>query len=153
MAETWELICHHTYQGIPGVVVDTSPAGASYGRAIGLNDSDFLVDGAAPGSGSVQFYKNGSIFVHADTAAWQSIVGIKGEVILRYRGPRTHTVDDVDFYVIDSDAFKVHIYTGDIVAWFSSSSAQNSQIDSGFDQVGTQPYYANRAMDHSGIHA
>ena len=49
MAELWELICHHTYRGIPGVVVDTSPHQASHGRAIGLDNSDFLADGGASG--------------------------------------------------------------------------------------------------------
>ena len=51
MAELWELICHHTYRGIPGVVVDLSPRAASHGQAFGLDDSDFLADGSATGSG------------------------------------------------------------------------------------------------------
>jgi hypothetical protein len=32
MSSSWELICDHTYTGIPGVVVDRSPSGASYGQ-------------------------------------------------------------------------------------------------------------------------
>ena len=53
MADIWELICHHTYTGIPGVIVDTSPPAASYGIARNLSDANFLADGVAPGSGAV----------------------------------------------------------------------------------------------------
>ena len=57
MSSSWELICDNTYTGIPGVVVDRSPSGASYGQTLGLDDTDFLKDGAAAGSGAVRFYK------------------------------------------------------------------------------------------------
>ena len=57
MAELWELICHHTYGGIPGVVVDLSPRATSHGQVFGLDDGDFLADGLATGSGAVRFYK------------------------------------------------------------------------------------------------
>ena len=50
MSSSWELICDHTYTGIPGVVVDRSPSGASYGQMLGLDDTDFqsLKPGAGP---------------------------------------------------------------------------------------------------------
>ena len=84
MAEIWELICHHTYRGIPGVVADVSPLGASHGQAKGLANGDFLADGATPGSGAVQLYKqDGRIHIPAEADAWHSLGGIKGEVTVR----------------------------------------------------------------------
>jgi hypothetical protein len=141
MAETWELICHHPYTGIPGVVVDLSPVDASNGTTRGLDQSDFEADGAVPGSGAVIFYKEGSVFVPTDAAAWQSVVGIRVEVVLRYRGPSPG--DDVaDWQVIDSDSFKFHIRAGSPAAWFSISPTQHIEVDSLFDQVGPLSYSA-----------
>lgn len=127
MAETWELICHHTYRGIPGVVVDASPSRASYGKAIGLNDGDFLTDGATPGSGAVRFFGNGSVYVPADAPAWQSVIGIRGEVILRRIGQSLQ--ENIEAFVIDSDSFQLHIRQGDLVAWFNSYPVQYTEID------------------------
>ena len=45
----WELICHHTYKW-HGVAADLSFY-ESHGVTQGLSSSDFLQDGAAPGSG------------------------------------------------------------------------------------------------------
>ena len=119
MAETWELICHHTYQGIPGVVVDTAPSRASYGQAIGLANGDFLTDGVTPGSGAVRVFGNGTVYVPTNAPAWQSVIGIKGEVTLRRIGQSLS--ENIDAFLIDSDSFKFHISQGDLVAWFSSS--------------------------------
>lgn len=136
MAELWELICHHTYHGIPGVVVDLSPSGASHGRASGLSDGDFLADGLATGSGAVRFYKqDGRVRVPAETSPWQSIIGVKAEVTLR-RQPSLG-------FIIDCDAFQFHIRGNTLdtpVAWFSSYPTQYSEISSAFDPVGPQPY-------------
>ena len=116
MAELWELICHHTYRGIPGVVVDLSPCAASHGQAFGLDDSDFLADGSATGSGSVRFYKQGGrIRVATEAIPWKSIIGVRAEVTLR-RQPSLG-------FIIDSDAFQFHIRGNTLdtpVAWFSS---------------------------------
>ena len=71
MSDSWELICDHTYTGIPGVVVDSSPSAASYGQSLGLDDTDFLKDGASAGSGAVRFYKPGSVYVPVDKAPWR----------------------------------------------------------------------------------
>lgn len=136
MAELWELICHHSYRGIPGVVVDLSPRGASHGQVFGLDDGDFLADGAAPGSGSVRFYKqDGRIRVPTEATPWQSIVGIKGEVTLR-RQPSLG-------FIIDSDAFQFHLRGNTLdmpVAWFSSHPAQYAEISTVFDSVGPTSY-------------
>jgi Concanavalin A-like lectin/glucanases superfamily len=136
MADLWELICHHTYGGIPGIVVDLSPRAASHGQAVGLDDGDFLADGAAPGSGAVRFYKpDGRIRVPTDAIPWQSIVGIRAEVTLR-RQPALG-------FIIDSNAFQFHIRGNTLdmpVAWFSSHPNQYAEISTAFDPVGPQPY-------------
>ena len=136
MAELWELICHHTYRGIPGVVVDLSPCAASHGQAFGLDDSDFLADGSATGSGSVRFYKQGGrIRVLAEAIPLALDLGVKAEVTLR-RQPSMG-------FIIDSDAFQFHIRGNTFdspVAWFSSYPTQYSEISSAFDPVGPQPY-------------
>jgi hypothetical protein len=87
MAERWELICHHTYQGIPGIVLDRSPTARSPGRAVGLANADFLRDGATPGSGAVSFYKPGAR-IHVpigpdNLATWQPLGGVKVDVTFR----------------------------------------------------------------------
>jgi hypothetical protein len=127
MADNWELICHHTYRGIPGVVVDASPSRASYGKAIGLDNGDFLTDGATPGSGAVWFFRNGSVYVPTDAPAWQSVIGIKGEVILRRMGPSPR--ESITGFVIDSDSVQLSIWQSDLMAWFNSSSVQYTGID------------------------
>lgn len=136
MAELWELICHHTYGGIPGVVVDVSPRAASHGQAVGLDDGDFLADGTAPGSGAVRFYnQDGRIRVPTEAIQWQSIVGIRGEVTLR-RQPSLG-------FIIDSDAFQFHVRGNSLdipVAWFSNHPKQYAEISTVFDSVGPQPY-------------
>ncbi|MGH6825982.1 LamG-like jellyroll fold domain-containing protein [Methyloceanibacter sp.] len=136
MAALWELICHHTYRGIPGVVVDLSPSGASHGQVFGLDDGDFLADGLATGSGAVRFYKqDGRIRVPTEATPWQSVVGVKGEVTLR-RQPSIG-------FIIDSDAFQFHIRGNTLdmpVAWFGGYPNQNAEISTVFDSVGPQPY-------------
>ena len=88
MSDSWELICDHTYTGIPGVVVDSSPSAASYGQALGLDDTDFLKDGAAAGSGAVRFYKPGSVYVPTEKSQWRALRAIRGKATLR-RQPST----------------------------------------------------------------
>jgi hypothetical protein len=133
MSSSWELICDHTYTGIPGVVVDLSPSGASYGQTLGLDDTDFLKDGAAAGSGAVRFYKPGSVYVSTEKSQWRALGAIRGEVTLR-RQPATTA------FLLDGDTFEFHIRSGALVAWFSSYPVQYAEIVSSFDAVGPQPY-------------
>ena len=133
MSSSWELICDHTYTGIPGVVVDRSPSGASYGQMLGLDDTDFLKDGASAGSGAVRFYKPGSVYVSTEKSQWRALGAIRGEVTLR-RQPATTA------FLIDGDTFEFHIRSGALVAWFSSYPVQYAEIVSSFDAVGPQPY-------------
>jgi hypothetical protein len=77
MSDSWELICDHTYAGIPGVVVDLSPSGASYGQQLGLDDTDFLKDGASAGSGAARFYKPGSVYLPTEKPQWRALGAIR----------------------------------------------------------------------------
>jgi hypothetical protein len=133
MSSSWELICDHTYTGIPGVVVDRSPSGASYGQMLGLDDTDFLKDGASAGSGAVRFYKPGSVYVSTEKSQWRALGAIRGEVTLR-RQPATTA------FLLDGNTFEFHIRSGALVAWFSSYPVQYAEIVSSFDAVGPQPY-------------
>jgi hypothetical protein len=136
MAELWELICHHTYRGIPGVVVDTSPRQASHGRAIGLNDSDFLADGVTTGSGSLRFYSpDGRVQVRTEAPEWRRLGGVKAEVTLR-RQPSLG-------FIIDGGSFQLYVCGNTLdtlVAWFASYPGQYSEIAASFDPVGPTPY-------------
>jgi hypothetical protein len=86
MVDQWELILHHTYSGTPGVVFDSSPARGSHGVALGLDQSDFSIDGQAAGSGSVRLHRNGRIAV-TPTKGWDRLQGIRVEVLCRSEKP------------------------------------------------------------------
>lgn len=133
MAHTWELICHHTYAGTPGVVYDRSPARSSHGMALNLADGDFLTDGAAAGSGAVRFYaSSGVVHIPCTAPEWQWIAGIKGEVTLR-REQATQG------FMIDSGAFQFFVRSNALNAWFASTPPQYAQINSAWDALG-KPY-------------
>jgi hypothetical protein len=133
MAELWELICHHTYRGIPGVVADLAPLGVGHGHAQGLDDGDFLIDGASPASGAVQFYKQyGRIHVPAHADEWRTIGGVKAEVTVR-RGV-SHPA-----FLIYSNAFQLYIRGEKLNGWFNSQPLQYAQVNSAWDPVAS-PY-------------
>lgn len=133
MAEIWELICHHTYTGIPGVVLDLSPTGASHGKATNIPDSAFLVDGATASSGAVNIaYAQGAIDILTDALAWRSIVGIRGEVTLLLD-------TDSPAFLIDSNSFNFFVRSGSLNGWFHSTPNQYAQVNSHWDAV-TTPY-------------
>src|SRR5215210_9140881 len=99
MTDLWELICHHTYRGVPGCIVDLSPSGASHGQAVGLPDADFLTDGAAPGA--INFHDPAShVLVRGAAEPWRRpLEGIKGEVTLR------REAEGARWDVVSSDGF------------------------------------------------
>jgi hypothetical protein len=135
MAGTWELICHHTYRGTPGVVADLSPLGASPGKvAAGLDASDFLVDGAAPGSGSVSFYKpKGRIEIPTADPVWQTLGAIRAEVTLRVEPAMIATL-------IDSNPIQLYIRSDMLNAAFRSHPTQYGHVNSKWESVGPTPY-------------
>jgi hypothetical protein len=143
MAERWELICHHTYGGIPGVVVDRAPRRASPGVAVApLADGDFLHDGATAGSGAVRFYKTGAR-VHvpidaANAAAWQPLAGLRAEVTFR-RDAHPAGAMPIDT-LLEGGSFHLYVRGSTLVAWFRGVPTQYAEITSTFDPVGPQPY-------------
>jgi len=68
----WELVLDHSYAGVPGVVFDQSPARAGHGQLEGVAESDFLLDGAAPGSGAVRM-RGGTRSIRADLGVHSSL--------------------------------------------------------------------------------
>src|SRR5580704_6848596 len=101
MSSSWELICDHTYTGIPGGVVDRSPSGARYGQMLGLYYRYFLKDASVAGSGAVRFYLFVSVYVSTEKSQWRALGAIRGEVTLR-RQPATTA------FLLDGDTFEFH---------------------------------------------
>lgn len=133
MADPWELICHHTYTGIPGVVVDRSPSRRSNAAVVGLSDGDFLTDGAAPGSGAVRFFKPGARLRIPPSESWRPIGAVVGEVTM-IREPQPPGGSQVDF-VIDSDSFQFYIRGRGLVAWFSAAPNQYAEVSTHTDAI------------------
>ncbi|MFF2543152.1 hypothetical protein ACFVUY_11385 [Kitasatospora sp. NPDC058063] len=79
----WELICHHSYIGQPGIISDYSPQGHSHGVAHGMTAGDFHRDGAAPGSGAVALNDLASFIEIHPTDAWATLDAVKVEFLLR----------------------------------------------------------------------
>lgn len=141
MAVQWELICHHTYGGIPGVVLDRSRRRSGHGKTVGLADGDFLHDGMTPGSGAVRFYSANAridVPVGADNAAaWQPIMGVRGEVTIR-RDARPAGLTPVDM-LIEGGSFMFYVRGNSLVAWFRGVPTQYAEIASTLDPI-DQPY-------------
>jgi hypothetical protein len=107
MASPFELICHHTYKGLP---VDLSDYD-SHGQAF---DIDFLADGAVAGSGAVRFAVPQSRIVVASSPASKSLGGIKVEVTLR----RTQMLNDVSTLVVGDNSFNLFLLESQLRASF-----------------------------------
>jgi hypothetical protein len=92
MVDPWELILQHSYSGTPGVVYDESPKHASPGWVNGLASSDFIVDGASPGSGAVRFPSTG-LSAHGDIQVvpagdvWSPLEGLACEIVCAFDRP------------------------------------------------------------------
>jgi hypothetical protein len=134
VAEPWELICHHTYTGIPGVVYDLSPGRRSHAAVVGLSDRDFLTDGVAPRSGAVRFSKPGARLLVPPSESWQPIGAITAEVtVIREHYPPGGTQND---FLIDSDSFQFYIRGAGLVAWFSAAPYQSAEVSTHSDLIG-----------------
>src|SRR5215207_9698322 len=133
MSELWELICHHSYRGFPGVVVDISGTDGSHGRAVGLAKGDFLSDGAASGSGAVRCYNpTGRVHVSATARPWRTLGGVRAEVTFR----REPTGPSGVSFILDGDTFQFYIRSENLVAWFSSYPVQFAELSTHNDGVG-----------------
>jgi Concanavalin A-like lectin/glucanases superfamily len=83
MAGPWELICHHTYSGTPGVVYDQSPGHGSHGEALGLGATEFTSDGAQPGSGAVRIRNDFHQVQIPQSPFWSQLEGLRADVTVR----------------------------------------------------------------------
>lgn len=79
MAEQWELILHHAYNGTPGVIFDQSPRRSSPGKAVNLTDDRFLRDGREFGAGAVDLSGGGFVAVDTNTD-WFPFYGFRVEM-------------------------------------------------------------------------
>jgi len=134
MANPWELICHHAYGGIPGVVADRSPASASDARVVDIPDEDFLSDGARPDTGAIRFVQGGgSVRVPATTAPWRVLEGLRVEALVRRESAHKN-------FILDCNAFRFFIENdngneGHLIARFADAAGGSVQIDSVNDAV------------------
>lgn len=80
MSDPWELLLHHSYSGAPGVIFDQSPGRNNHGLGRGLEDSDYLADGASSRSGAVQF-RPGSIVDVRPQKPWDPISVLRAEIV------------------------------------------------------------------------
>lgn len=83
MIQQWELILHHSYSGIPGVIFDQSPSRTSHGVAVNLTPDAFHADGATTGSGAVTFPRDGYIQVPTSPKTWAPLGAIRVEILCR----------------------------------------------------------------------
>ncbi|KWX23475.1 hypothetical protein AFM11_14435 [Mycolicibacterium wolinskyi] len=82
MADSWEVILHHTYRGAPGVVYDSSPIKGAHGVAVG--GVKFHPDGQGPDSGSISF-RNAASCIHVEaTKGWDTLGALKIETVCRF---------------------------------------------------------------------
>jgi hypothetical protein len=117
MAETWELILHHTYDGTPGLIVDRSPNRGSHGVVVKLGDADFLADGAGQGTGAIRFPVDddgepyGKIQVEGSEASWSPLEALRCQITCMFEPPAPAKFETLlkaegfSFYTMDWGGF------------------------------------------------
>jgi hypothetical protein len=103
----WELICHHTYawEGLP---VDHSP----YNHHGQLQQTSFLADGAAAGSGAVVISQQQSRVKIPSGPAWSRLGALRIEAVVRLDGSGSYRTvvwghDSFELYVWASGGFQL----------------------------------------------
>ncbi len=146
MIEPWELILHHTYTGTPGVVFDHSPGRGSHGTAVGLGPGDFVLDGAASGSGAVRFRRNGLISV-TPTRGWDRLGAFRAEVVFRCDRPGGNG------QIFDSRPLAVFAHFSDRTFDFGFKTADGLQrFGVTFDEIGVDPLaWTTAGVQHDGL--
>jgi hypothetical protein len=97
MSDPWELLLHHSYTGTPGVIFDQSPGRKNHGLGKGLQQSDYLADGASSRSGAVQF-RPGSIVDIQPEEPWDPIQVLRAEIVCRWDEPARGVLFDAGTY-------------------------------------------------------
>jgi hypothetical protein len=129
MAESWELVLHHTYAGATGVIFDLSPTRRCHGQPVNLTDADFLTDGATPGSGAIHLHSGTSMIRVPSSASWRPLGGVRIEMVcetdlVRTGGP-----------VVTADSFSFGTDDG----FFSGEFAQTHGGSSVVTEGGSEP--------------
>jgi hypothetical protein len=122
MTSAFELICHHTYKGL---AVDLSDYD-SHGHAF---DTEFLDDGAVPGSGAARFPLPQSRILVRSSPASKSLTGIKVEVTLR----RTRRLNRITTLVAGHNSFSFFLVEDQLRATFRGKSTQPLANSDGLD--------------------
>jgi hypothetical protein len=134
MANQWELICHHTYSGTPGVVYDLSPNHRSSGVTVDLADSDFVAAGATAGSGAVRFHSTDAAIQIPPNTDWQPLDAIRGEVTLLLDPPPAGGGQTVS-RLIDAGSVQFDIRAGGLRAWFVSNPLGYTEVSTALHAV------------------
>lgn len=134
MANQWELICHHTYSGTPGVVYDLSPNHRSSGVTVDLADSDFVAAGATAGSGAVRFHSTDAAIQIPPNTDWQPLDAIRGEVTLLLDPPPAGGGPAVS-RLIDAGSVQFDIRAGGLRAWFVSNPLGYTEVSTALHAV------------------
>lgn len=144
--EPWELILHHTYSGTPGVVFDHSPGRGGHGVVAGLDPSDFLTDGASPGSGAVRFFRRKAIRV-TPTRGWDHLGAFAAEVTFKAE------VDEARGRLFTGEQnFFAALFNGDTIDFGFRAGSDWQRFPVRFDEAGVDPRdWTTARIVHDGI--
>jgi hypothetical protein len=125
MVDPWELILHHTYTGVPGVVFDQSPGRASHGTAVNLQEHDFHRQGVTASSGAVTFRPGGFVQVPGANNTWGPLGGVRVELVCRCESAGGGGV------LIDGGSFTFSLSGGFLSAGFSHGAGSSQYVTGG----------------------
>lgn len=157
MSEPWELICHHTYSGTPGVVYDVSPGHGSHGQALGLGASDFVDDAADPGSGAVRIRRDFQQIQIPGGPSWSPLAGLRAEVRVKLEsstaGLGLHAGGNWRWLLSSPNCFQFAVIHHSLVATFSHGPAPSTQDTIRTDASVKVPYdrWVTLGFVHDGL--
>jgi Concanavalin A-like lectin/glucanases superfamily len=144
MTGPWQLICHHTYSGTPGVVYDLSPGHGSHGEALGLGATEFTIDGAQPGSGAVRIRSDFHQIEIPQGPFWSQLDGLRGEVTVRLdsqtAGLGLHADGGWRWLLSSLNCFQFAVIGQGLVASFSHGTGAATQDRVSTDATVKVPY-------------
>lgn len=146
MLEPWELILHHTYSGTPGVIFDHSPGRGSPGAGVGLDPSDFLLDGSAAGSGAVRFFRRKAISV-TPTRGWDHLGAFRAEVVFKAE------VDKAAGRLFTGEKnFFGALFNGDVIDFSFRTTSGFQRFEVRFADAGVDPReWTTATVVHDGL--
>ena len=157
MAAWWELICHHTYSGTPGVVYDQSPGHGSHGEAIGVGAADFAEDGASPGSGAVRIRNDFHQIEVSEGPFWSPCDGLRAEVTVRLEsqtaGLGLHASGKWRWLLSNPGCFQFAVIGQGMMASFAHGPGAATRDRIGTDETVQVPYdrWITLGFAHDGL--